>query len=51
MGKGLGHRFIASSSSHFYNKTDFKLYSIIYLNLKLAKVSELDTDINFRVFD
>ena len=24
--KGLGHLFVISNSSHFFNKTDFELY-------------------------
>ena len=32
--QGLGHLFIASSSSHFFNKTDFERYLLKKLKLR-----------------
>ena len=38
MEKGLGHLLIASSSSHFFNKTDFGQYLLTKQNLKNLEV-------------
>ena len=41
--KHLGHLFIISSSSHFFNKTDFELY--LFKKLVLGEFSSPDTSV------